>query len=228
MARPRKSTEPQNKTEVWKQFQKTVKALAEQMGIPEKRYELSLVREKSGKKSDAWKNHERKTAQAFQTVGFSQAHRVLRGDDIGVSDIDVRIPEVPVAMVDCKYRQDGWAHHSIFMDCEKKYCTKPEEFLVLPTKSGNETGALATVRLEVLASLMAAKFLSAERPTHTLGCPRCPGTVNVNTISLGLVECICGNCSLTYLLRSEEVPQQPSETSSKPRTRKPPSRKRIA
>lgn len=225
MARPRKTTEPKNKTEVWKQFQRAVKALADEMGISEKRYELSLVREKSGKKSDAWKYHERKTAQVFQSVGFSQAHRVLRGDDIGISDIDVRIPEVPIAMVDCKYRQDGWAHHSLFLECEKKYCSKPEEFLVLPTKSGNETGALATVRLEVLASLMASKFLNSERPHNLLGCPRCPGTVSINNISLGLVECICTNCSLSYLLQHQEVPQESSKPS---KARKPSSRKRIA
>lgn len=206
MPRPRKSDEPKNKTEIWKQFQKSVKILAEEMGIPDKRFELNLVRERSGKKSDAWKNHERKTASVFKSVGFSKAFRVLRGDDIGVSDIDVRIPEVPTALVDCKYRQDGWAHHTLFLECEKKYCAKPEDFLVLPTKSGNENGALATVRLEVLADLMAAKFLSKERPLDTLGCPRCSSVVKVNKISLDLAECTCETCSLAFILKQEEVP----------------------
>jgi hypothetical protein len=227
MPRPRKSDEPKNKTEIWKQFQKSVKTMAEEMGIPEKRFELNLVRERSGKKSDAWKYHEKKTAQVFNSVGFSKAYRVLRGDDIGVSDIDVRIPEVPTALVDCKYRQDGWSHHTIFAECEKKYCANPEDFLVLPTKAGNETGALATVRLEVLADLMASKFLSKERPTDTLGCPRCSSIVKVSLISLNLAECVCEICSLAFIIKQEEIPNSSEDAPKKPARRTSSRRKGI-
>lgn len=157
-------------------------------------------------KSGAWKDFERAIAETARKFGFTQAHRVLRGDDIGESDIDVSIPEVPAARVDCKYRQGGWSHHKIFVECEKKYVTKGQ-FLVLPTKSGRQNGSISSVRTEVLFELLAAKYLSRRENPNSMGCPRCPGVCNVDILDIGLAQCVCLNCSLSYLVRQEELPK---------------------
>lgn len=162
-------------------------------------------------KSSAWKDFERAIADLARKAGFTQAYRVLRGDDIGESDIDVEIPEVPAARVDCKYRQGGWSHHKIFVECEKKYVRKGQ-FLALPTKSGRQTGSFTTIRSEVFFELLAAKFTTQTKQPNEVGCPRCPGLASISYLDIGLAQCICQNCQLSFLMRREDLPKNVVES----------------
>jgi hypothetical protein len=161
----------------------------------------------AAKKSQAWKDHERGVTQDARDAGFTLAYRVLRGDDIGISDVDVILPEIPQARIDCKYTQGGWAHHTKFFDCEKKYVVKGSgQFLILPTKSKGQQGSLSTIRTEVLMGLLAKTYLARERPAGTLGCPACPGIARAAEPVLGLSLCTCTNCGLSYMLQASSVP----------------------
>ncbi len=161
----------------------------------------------SGRSSDAWKAFERKIAELLRNAGFTQAHRVSRGDDIGVSDTDVKVPEVPFLMVDCKYRQGGWAHETIFEECEKKYVPKgSNKVLILPTKSGKKQGSLSTVRTEFLMELLAHRFLGGVGNSG-LSCPQCRAyDLKLTKQSLGLVLGECSNCSKQFYMAEADVP----------------------
>jgi hypothetical protein len=159
------------------------------------------------KRSSAWKDFERTVALAARAAGFSRAYRVLRGDDIGISATDVILPELPFVRIDSKYRKDSFYHHALFKEAESKYCQRSEDFLILPTKGGNERGSLSTVRTEVLFKLLAQAFLtSQERPVGALGCPFCKGLAIPKNIGLGLAECTCTSCSASYFVKASDVP----------------------
>lgn len=168
-------------------------------------------------KSGAWKDFERAIADLARKAGFTQAYRVLRGDDIGESDIDVEIPEVPTARVDCKYRQGGWSHHKIFVECEKKY-VKKGQFLALPTKSGRQNGSFTTIRSEVFFELLAAKFMTRTKEPNEMGCPRCPGLASITYLDIGLVQCLCQNCQLSFLMRRDDLPKNVVENPQAPQS----------
>lgn len=206
------------KAETWKTFQKAVFALAAQFGIPEDRVQLAKTREKTGKRSDAWKDLERAVAQAARDAGFIKAYRILRGDDIGISDVDVCVPEAPHVMIDCKYKVDGWSHHTIFDECEEKYITEPGQFLALPTKSGGQDGSLTTIRTEVFFQLLAQACLRQDKNADEVGCPRCPGKTTITPAGVGLVLCKCNNCTLEFQMRESDLPvTKSSQTKFKPK-----------
>ena len=162
---------------------------------------------KSGRRrSDAWKNFERNIALEARKVGFLKAFRVCRGDDIGVSAVDVIIPEIPFVKVDTKYRVDGWSHHSIFSESEKKYCQSKGDFMILPTKAGGDHYSLSTIRTSVLMELLSYKYINKQRPPEAMGCPKCSGIAKPAKIGLHLSECTCISCHLTFFVRTEDVP----------------------
>ncbi len=161
----------------------------------------------SGRCSDAWKNFERAVAELFQKFGFTKAFRVSRGDDIGVSDTDVKVPDCPGIQVDAKYRKGGWAHHTIFFECEEKYVgDDPDKFLILPTKGGGERGALVTLRLEKLLELLAKVYLGSVG-TPGLKCPHCGSPVESKSNALGLALCSCPNCRKEFFIPETDVPK---------------------
>lgn len=161
----------------------------------------------SKKRSQAWKDLERSVAVAARDVGFVRAFRVLRGDDIGISDTDVKIPEVPQAMIDCKYTERGWSHHAKFFECEKRYIVKGAgTFLILPTKGKGERGSLSTVRTEVLMDLLAKVYRKADRPADAIGCPMCPGLSIPKAFQMGLTQAVCQTCQFAFLMATTDVP----------------------
>ena len=151
---PSKSTKskPLSKRAQWDGFEHQVRALALELGIPETLYDLSKVRKKPGAGSEAWKGHERQFTELLVNAGFA-AHRVSRGDDLGVSDVDIIVDDIPTMKVDCKYRAGGWAHHAEVDEAEAKYCTGEGDFLVLPTKGGLEAGSLVSLRSQVFVQI---------------------------------------------------------------------------
>lgn len=158
------------------------------------------------KRSEAWKNLERSVALDARAVGFVRAFRVCRGDDIGISAVDVIIPEIPFVKIDSKYRRDSFYHHSLFFEAESKYVERNGDFMVLPTKGGRERGSLSTLRTEVLMDLLADKFIAKNKPANALGCPKCSGLAKPQKIGLDLSECTCQTCGLIYFLRAQDVP----------------------
>lgn len=172
----------------------------------------------SGKTSDAWKSLERAWAKCLADAGFKNAKRISRAGNIGESDHDVNLPEIPTLKSDCKYKQGGWSHHSIFKECEKKYVKGPGDFLVMPTKSGGEQGFLVTIRGDVLAGLLAKAFMGNKKSSNSLGCPRCGTEVSSVNISLDLAEYDCPSCKFEFIakqLRSEITTNAPKEKKAK-------------
>jgi hypothetical protein len=147
---------PPSKAELWKKLLKAVDAAAAELGVHPESFKLAKKRVPTGArhKSDAWKYHERNVRDEANDVGFS-ATRISRGADLGVSDIDVEIDGLPFLKIDCKYKVDGWVHHTIFEDTEELYCKEPGTWLALPTKVGGAEGSLTTIRTEVFFDLLA-------------------------------------------------------------------------
>lgn len=160
------------------------------------------------KRSEAWKNLERSVALSARDAGFKKAFRVCRGDDIGISAVDVILPEIPFVKIDTKYRGNSFNHHSLFYESEKKYCDKNQDFMALPTKGGRERGSLVTVRLEVLLELLAHKYLPKDRPIDTVGCPKCNSVCDTKPIGLNLTECLCGSCGVTFFMGTKDIPEK--------------------
>lgn len=158
------------------------------------------------KRSQAWKDFERSIALEAREAGFGKAFRVCRGDDIGVSAVDVILPEVPFVKIDTKYRGNSFYHHELFFEAEKKYCNKKEDFMLLPTKGGHERSSLISLRTEVFFKLLAEKYLPKDRPLDAVGCPRCSGICRPTTIGLGLSECTCLECGIVFFMAQRDVP----------------------
>ncbi len=104
------------------------------------------------RQSQAWKNLERETAKALG------GRRVLRGMDFSQSATDVIVDDFPQLKIDCKYKKNGFSHHSLLDEIEDKYC---QDILgphvpvaVLVTKSGREVGACVTMRLGEFVGLL--------------------------------------------------------------------------
>lgn len=108
------------------------------------------------KRSGAWKNLERESARMLG------GNRVTRGADFSVSDVDVKIPELPFLKVDAKYRKSH-AHHSLLEEVRKKYCNAGD-IPVLITKHHRQRGANVTIPLELFAVLLDAFRQQNEDP----------------------------------------------------------------
>ena len=162
---------------------------------------------KSGKSSQAWKAFEREVASKFQDVGFTQAHRVSRGDDLGESDTDVKVPEVPQLQIDTKYRSGGMSIISLFKETESKYVRKKSnDFLVLPLKAGGMTGSVSVIRTEILAELIAHRYLGGSEK-QGLTCPQCQSVLQVGQFLMGLAPCTCPTCEKEILVRETDIPK---------------------
>ena len=74
---PSKSTKskPLSKRAQWDGFERQVRALALELGIPETLYDLSKVRKKPGAGSEAWKGHERQFTELLVNAGFAAQDR---------------------------------------------------------------------------------------------------------------------------------------------------------
>jgi hypothetical protein len=154
---------------------------------------------KSGKTSDAWKNLEKAWAKTLETVGFKKAKRISRAGDIGRSDHDVNLPEIPNMKSDCKYKNGGWSFHTIFKECEAKYVKNKSDFLVLPTKSGGEQGFLVTLRGDVFAKILAKAYLGDKKSSAELSCPACSAVVSSKTIAMDLEQHNCPDCNFEFI-----------------------------
>lgn len=98
------------------------------------------------RRSQAWKNLERETAEVLGGV------RVLRGDDFSKSDVDVRLDDIPYLKIDCKYRVSH-SHHTLMEEIREKYCDIPD-IPVLVTKHHNQKGAYVTIPLDYFGRLL--------------------------------------------------------------------------
>lgn len=208
LVKPR-APKPLSKQQLWEQFKRLVASAAREVGVPEIAYELSHVSTRDLRKSEAWKDFERAWAKLAVSFGFAEAERISRGDDLGVSDVDVALPLLPGALVDCKYQAHGWHHHTIFERCEAKYLKNPGDFIIMPTKAGGDTGSLTTVRSEVFLDLLRKAHALTETKPGALACVRCRGgslfVTGVN--ALELVELVCDTCQVPVLLRAVDVPK---------------------
>lgn len=187
--------------DAWRHFLRQVTKLAAECGVATTGYKLTKLQPKTGKRSQAWKSFERAIAELAQEAGFA-ATRVSRGADLGASDIDVRLPRVPELRIDCKYRQDGFSHHSLFEGAENLYCQEPGQWLVLPTKAGQATGSLVTLRSEKFFELLARAYPEKQEATTTWSCPRCSHNTFPQSRypAFGLGEFGCERCELTFWL----------------------------
>lgn len=200
---------PPTKAQLWEQFKRLVSAAAREVGVPELAYELSHASTRDLRKSEAWKDFERAWTKLAVSFGFVEAERISRGDDLGVSDVDVVLPLLPGALVDCKYQAHGWHHHTIFERCEAKYLKNPGDYIIMPTKAGGDVGSLTTVRSEVFLGLLRKAHQHQDTKPGSMPCPRCAGgslfAAGVN--SLELVELVCDTCRVPVLLRLCDVPK---------------------
>lgn len=200
---------PPSKSALWDMFVRRVNAAAKELNLPQE-YKLTKVREKGGKRGEAWKDFERAIAQLFREKGFLKAERVSRGDDLGESDIDVDVPEIPVCKVDTKYQIDGWSVFTLFQDVEKKYVTAAEDFLVMPLKGGpmsGNKGSVSVIRSEKLVELLAHVYLREAGKGHAMSCPFCPGAMYAKPMSNELAECICRMCGTAVFTAASKIPK---------------------
>lgn len=156
---------------------------------------------KKGNTSKAWVSLEKSWEKALKAVGF-RAKRISRAADIGRSDHDVNMVDLPNMKSDCKYRVGGWAHHSLFYECEKKYVKKnSSDFLVLPTKAGGETGMLVTLRHDVFADILAKAYLKNKTSSAELSCPRCAAQTKSVETGLDLSQASCEHCGFEFMYK---------------------------
>lgn len=99
------------------------------------------------KQSQAWKALERMVA------GLLKGHRVQRGGDFSVSDVDVEVDDFPYLRVDAKLRS-RWAHHTYMKDIIKKYCVVEGQVPVLVTRQARHRGLFVVVPLTYFAWLL--------------------------------------------------------------------------
>jgi hypothetical protein len=190
-----------------------VAKLASECGVAPGGYKLAKLQAKTGKRSQAWKSFERAIAELAQAHGFA-AERISRGADLGASDIDVRLPKVPELRIDCKYRQDGFSHHSLFEGAENLYCQEPGQWLALPTKAGQATGSLVTLRSEKFFELLARAYAERTDAVHGWACPRCQHPTQLRTTygAFGLAEQHCEHCALIFWVPLAALPASLSDT----------------
>lgn len=185
-----------------------LEAAAKELGIPDEAYEFRWARTAGGKGSDAWKAFERATVNQINEVGLT-AKRVLRGGDLGESDVDVTIDEVPGLKLDCKFRQSH-GHHSLFLKTEALYVKEPGDFLWMPTKVNGEAGSLVVMRSEVAFGLLRDSMGRTE--TNGFHCPCCRKALTEWQASpTGLSTATCGFCSLVTSVPTARVPLAPEE-----------------
>ena len=98
------------------------------------------------RRSDAWKDLERATAEALG------GKRVTTPWDLFEVRTDVIVPDHPEWAVDAKYRQ-RWAHHSYLREIARKY-GKERPVPLLITKGAKETGAYVTLPLDEFGKLL--------------------------------------------------------------------------
>lgn len=193
---PAKAIKPLNRTQKWERFIRGVAALAKDLDLPQA-YEVKKVRERGKPRGEAWKDFERAIALAFRDQGFTKADRISRGNDLGESDVDVDVPELPALKVDCKYQVDGWSVMTLFEEVEAKYVASgTSDFLVMPLKSGGKSGSVSVIRTEKLIEVLAQAFLrQGESHTSILRCPLCPGElVDTGSVFFGARYCQCKVC----------------------------------
>lgn len=197
---------PKQPKDAWRHFLKQVTRLAVEVGIASNSYRLVKLQHKTGKRSQAWKSFERAIANMAEAAGF-EAKRISRGADLGASDIDVRLHRVPELQIDCKYRQDGFSHHSLFEGAERLYCTRPEQWLALPTKAGQATGSLITLRSEKFFELLARAYPEKTKAVVSWSCPRCQSETQhqASYLAFNLYERQCHRCQLSFWLSDEQA-----------------------
>lgn len=154
----------------------------------------------SGKQSKAWAAFERVIADAYRKAGFVKAKRITRGSDFGASRPDVSVPEIPNMMLDMKYRNGGWQHHTTYQEeIHNRYVEGTENFGVMHTKSGGERGSFVTVTLETWLAVLAKAFLRT-RDSSQWACPRCGNNVVKQPHAvLNLYSYKCESCSLVFV-----------------------------
>lgn len=196
------------KAQLWESFKRQVAVLAKSVGVPEAGYELERVVTRDLRKSQAWKDFERAWTKLAVVFGFAEAERISRGDDLGVSDVDVALPLLPGALVDCKYQAHGWAHHTIFEKCEAKYLKQPGDYIIMPTKAGGKAGSLTTVRSEVFLDLLRRAHMLTDTKPGAMACVRCRGgsIFLSGRLSIGLCELVCDTCQVCVLLNESDIP----------------------
>jgi hypothetical protein len=101
------------------------------------------------RQSQRWKNLERATAEALG------GKRVVRGADFSVSDVDVKLDDLPWLKIDCKVRKSH-SHHSLLEEVSRKYCKSPEDEPLLVTKHHNQSGAYVTMSLKLFGRMVEA------------------------------------------------------------------------
>lgn len=155
----------------------------------------------SGRDSDAWANFERSVADSYKKAGFKKAHRVTRAGNLGESDWDVRVPEIPGIVLDMKYRKRGWPHHTVFKnELHTRYLKgRPERFGVMHTKCGDERGSLVVVELDTWLTVLSKAYLR-NKTSEEWSCPRCGDTVVKQPSGMPkLVSYTCSSCGLAFM-----------------------------
>lgn len=155
----------------------------------------------SGGQSKAWADFERAVAKAYKDAGFKRAKRITRGSDFGASRPDVTVPEVPQMMLDMKYRHGGWGHHTTFKEqIDERYVKGiPDNFGVMHTKSGGESGSYVTVTLGTWLTVLNKAYLRG-KSSDKWCCPRCGDEVaKQGSTALKLYTYKCTACSLEFI-----------------------------
>lgn len=161
----------------------------------------------SGRSSTAWKALERAVAEIFRKVGFN-ASRITRADDFGAELPDVEIAELPRLAVDTKYKNGGFAHHTLYEKEVFKYADSPNyDIAIMPTRSGKSSKIYVTLLLVDLAKIMAKAFLNQGQGGWC--CPRCREPIVEPNFARGVVnlhEYSCSACQLTFICAEEPPP----------------------
>lgn len=85
------------------------------------------------------------TFATYLTKNGIPATRVNRLGNYGLSDTDVKIDGFPEIQIDCKTRVKS-SHHTLFYDeVHDRYCKKPEDRAVMPSKTKGQRGCLITI-----------------------------------------------------------------------------------
>lgn len=101
------------------------------------------------------RDFEKQVAKDLTNAGIP-SDWVDRGDDWGRSDTDVKVEGYPEIQIDCKSKQ-MWSHHTLFeTDVIARYCLKPTDIAVMPTKKKNQRGWYCTIDGPTFCKLLLA------------------------------------------------------------------------
>lgn len=69
---------------------------------------------------------------------------MLRGGNFAVSDVDVKVVDMPELKIDAKYRK-AHSHHRLMEEILQKYCPADGDVPVLITKEHRQVGSFVTI-----------------------------------------------------------------------------------